>query len=169
MRTLRDINQHILDMEKSTWVDADGKERKFDPATWKDDLKDIVEQKASLKTKTYYNPNGKPKEWLWWCRWNPPVNIAFQTAKVTLPAKPVTVDRDPYWPEGFEPNTEGYYIHGDLVLMKRPYVDHLKDEIAKVKRGKGGAKALMEEFRELTAREGVGLKGNEAEQIGSDI
>lgn len=169
MRSLRDINRQILDMTKSTWTDASGREHQFDQKTWKSDMQEIIEQRATLTTKTYYDPNSKPKEWLWWCRWDPPRNREFQAAKVTLPAKPVIVDRDPYWPEGFEADASGYFIHGDLVLMKRPYIDHLKDEIAKVKRSKGSAKALMEEFRELAAREGVGLTGQAAEDLGSTI
>jgi len=169
MRTLRDINSHILDMSKSTWVDADGKERSFDPATWKKDLDDILNQKATLATKTYYDPNTNKKDRLWWVRWDPPKCREFQTAKVALPAKPVTVDRDPYWPEGFEYDTNGYFIHGDLVLMKRPYIDHLKDEIEKVKRSQGSAKALMDEFRDVAKEAGVALTGKAAEDLGSEI
>jgi len=157
MRTLRDINSHILDMSKSTWVDESGAEKTFDPKTWKADLEDIVSQKSSLTKRTYYDPNSKPKHWLWWVRWDPPRCREFQVAKVSLPASPVTVDRDPYWPEGFEVDASGYFIHGDLVLMKRPYIDHLKEEIEKVKRGQGATKALQDEFDELTKREGVAL------------
>lgn len=166
MRTLRDINSHILDMSKSTWVDAAGKERTFDPATWKKDLQEIVDQKATLKTKTYYNPSTNKKDRLWWVRWDPPRYREFQTAKVSLPASPVSVDRDPYWPEGFEAeNASGYFVHGDLVLMKRPYVDHLKEEIEKVKRGKGATKALQDEFEEMTKREGVELDERTKESL----
>ncbi len=157
MRTLRDINSHILDMSKSTWVDAAGKEKTFDAKTWKQDLDEIVNQKATITKKVYYDPNAKPKEWLWWVHWSPPLCRDFNMARVSLPAQAVTVDRDPYWPEGFTPDASGYFIHGDLVLMKRPYTDHLKEEIDKVKRGKGATKALQDEFEEMTKREGVAL------------
>jgi len=165
MRTLRDINSHILDMSKSAWTDAAGKARTFDPATWKQDLKELLDQKATLTKKTYYDPNSKPKEWLWWVRWDPPSCREFQVARVSLPAQPVIVDRDPYWPEGFDYDASGYFIHGDLVLMKRPYVDHLKEEIEKVKRGKGATKALQDEFEEMTKREGVELDERTKESL----
>ena len=167
MRTLRDINEHILDMSKSTWVDEGGAEHAFDPATWKKDLEDIIAEKSQLKTKTYYKPGSKPKDYIWWCRWNPPNNIEFRTARDTLPARAVCVDRDPYWPEGFAPDAgHGYFLHGDLVLMKRPYVEHLKDEIAKVKRSQGSAKALVDEFEEMTRREGMELKDEDKKRLG---
>jgi hypothetical protein len=169
MRTLRDINTHILVMSESTWVDTDGKEHKFNISTWKEDLKGLTGETSSLKTKTYYNADSKPKHWLWWCRWDPPKSIEYRTAKTTLPASAVSVDTDPYWPEGFEPDVEGHFIHGDLILMKRPYVDHLKDEIAKIKRSKGSAKAKMDEFNEMTKREGAGLSGKAKDDIGSVI
>ena len=154
MRTLRDINSHILDMSKSSWVDEAGKEHTFDPATWRQDLDGIIAQKSTVTKKVYYDPGSKPKEWLWWVRYDPPKCREFQIAKVSLPAKPVTVDRDPYWPEGFEYDTSGYFIHGDLILMKRPYTDQLKDEIAKVKQSQGSTKALQNEFDEMTRRAG---------------
>lgn len=169
MRTLRDINSHILDMSKSTWVDAAGKERTFDPKTWKQDLADIVEQKATLKTKSYYNPNTNKKDRLWWVRWDPPRCREFNVAKVSLPASPVTADRDPYWPEGFTPESNGYFIHGDLVLMKRPYVDHLKEEIEKVKRGKGATQALQDEFEEMTKREKCELDERTKESLNKEL
>jgi len=166
MRTLRDINSHILDMSKSTFVGADGKEKTFNAATWKQDLEDLLAEKATLKSKTYYNPGSKPKEWLWWCRWNPPANLEFRTARDTLPARAVSVDRDPYWPEGFAASNEGYFLHGDLVLMKRPYKEHLQDEITKAKMSKGATKALQEEYEEMTKREGMGLTDEDRKRLG---
>lgn len=165
MRTLRDINSHILDMSKSTWVDSAGKERTFDPATWKKDLEELVDQKATLKSRTYYDPNAQPREWLWWVRYDPPSCREFNIAKHSLPASPVIVDRDPYWPEGFNADTNGYFIYGDLVLMKRPYADHLKDEIQKVKMSKGSTKALQAEFEATAAAEGAGLKDSDKEGL----
>ena len=139
MRTLRDINSHILDMAKSTWVDAAGVEHTFDAKTWKDDIKGLISGASTLKTKTYYDPNAKPDHWIWWVRYNAPRYLEFQTAKVTLPATAVSVDTDPYWPEGFEVDPSGYFVFGDLVLMKRKYVDHLKDEVARIKRSRPGS------------------------------
>lgn len=169
MRSLRDINTHILDMSKSTWIDAEGVEREFDTKTWNKDIHVIIDNDLELKTKTYYNPNAKPKNWLWWCRWDPPRSIEYKTAKNTLPASAVSVDHDPYWPEGFEPSAQGFFIHGNLILMKRPYINHLKDEISRIKRSKGSAKAKMDEFNELVEREGAGLKGKAKEDLGSQI
>ncbi len=169
MRSLRDINAHILDMSKSTWEDETGAEKSLDVATWNKDVRVILEKDLQLKTKVYYDAHSKPKHWLWWCRWDPPKNIEYKTAKNTLPASAVTVDRDPYWPEGMEPSAQGFFIHGDLILMKRPYVDHLKDEISRLKRSKVGAKSAMDEFKELAKREGAGLTDQEQEALGSQI
>lgn len=60
-------------------------------------------------------------------------------------------------------------MFGDLVLMKRKYVEHLKDEVARIKRSRGNAKALMDEFNELTKREGAALTGKAKEDVGSEI
>lgn len=166
MRSLRDINSHILDMSQSTWVDEEGKERSFDEKTWNKDIKAIIAGDLELKTKTYYRSNSKPKFLLWWCRWNPPGNIEYRTAKNTLPASAVSIDHDPFWPEGFEPSAQGFFLHGDLILMKRPYIDHLKDEIARIKRSKGSKDAMLAEFEELTKREGVGLKDGDRKGLG---
>lgn len=169
MRTLRDINSHILDMSKSTWVDAKDVEHTFNTKTWNHDIKGLISGASTLKTKTYYNPNGKPDHWIWWVRYNPPKYMEFQTAKVTLPATAVSIDTDPYWPEGLVPDAEGYFVFGDLILMKRKYVDHLRDEVERIKRSRGGAKAAMDEFNELAKREGVAISGKAKEDVGSAI
>lgn len=71
MRTLRDINSHILDMSKSTWVDASGAEKTFDAKTWKDDIKGLVSGAATLKTKKYIKPDAGPDYYIWWVRYDP--------------------------------------------------------------------------------------------------
>jgi hypothetical protein len=152
-------------MRKSTWVDAEGKERKFDQKTWSKDVKELAEGTAVLKDRTYIKPDSGPDHYIWWCRYNAPNYLEYRTAMNTLPARAVSVDTDPYYPEGFEVDANGHFVFGDLILMKRKYADYLKDEIAKVKRSRGSSKALMAEYEELTKSEGVELPQQTADGL----
>lgn len=169
MRTLRDINEHILDMRKSTWVDESGADKTFDAKTWNKDIVGLSNGASTLKTKTYIKMDAGPDYYIWWCKYTAPGYREYQTARVTLPATAVSIDTDPYWPEGFEPDVKGNFVFGDLILMKRKYVDHLKDEIAKVKRSQGSAGALMKEYEELAKREGMSLDEKTKGDLGSTL
>jgi len=169
MRTLTDINSHVLDMSKSTWVDAKDVEHTFNAKTWNKDIKGLVDETSTLKTKTYRDLSAGPDYVMWWVRYDAPNYREYQTARVTLPATAVSIDTDPFWPEGFEPDVNGHFVFGDLILMKRKYVDYLRDEVARLKRSKGSAKAAMDEFNESTKREGAALSGKAKEDVGSAI
>ena len=67
---------------------------------------------------------------------------------------PVSVDIDPYYPEGITPNESGYYQYGDLVFVKCSLLEHLRRMEENRRIGTLGGKAALDQFKAKVESEG---------------
>lgn len=73
--------------------------------------------------------------------------------KTNWKASEVTTS-DPYWPEGIIP-TNGFYIEGDVILMKVPILEYARKRKAEIERSEGRPDAVRRQFYNELA--GMGL------------
>ena len=56
-----------------------------------------------------------------WCQYNPRDGFRMLNEwKVKYGNEPIKHKVDPYWPEGAEKNSQGYWQYGDLIAVKAP-------------------------------------------------
>ncbi len=116
-------------------------------------LKQWEQQGAyKFKKKVYVDYYGitapAPEHYLKWIRYDQTNNYReSRDMAAAMNYAYVKAGEDPYWPEGVGPNPDGYYVYGDLVLMKVPLKDYLVqrfEAIQQSKRGKNEAVARFE-------------------------
>ena len=100
----------------------------------------------------------------WWFRWaeNSPkrISILMSTKGYDFVHK-----TDDIVPLGMPTDAEGHYIFGDLVLMKRPLESYLMEQQARMNRGKGKPKAILDKFRSDSKKSGVNLPDGEYDEL----
>jgi len=100
----------------------------------------------------------------WWFRWvsNTPQRISI--LKATKGYDFVTKNDD-IVPMGMPCDTEGHYIFGDLVLMKRPLASYLMERYNASQKGKLRRTAILDKFKTDTKKSGAGLPDGEMDRI----
>lgn len=74
----------------------------------------------------------------------------------------VIAGEDPYWPEGVGP-TKGYYVYGDLVLMKVPLREYLHQRFDAIQRSQRGKADAVAQFEAGVERSGARVPREEIE------
>lgn len=109
----------------------------------------------TFKKKVYYRNQDFKEGYihpfkLKWCKYSendhPRPFSSFIEWKMKYKATPVVVGDD-YWPEGYIPDTEGKYVHIDLVLVKIPIEEHMKHKREAAYRAKMNEKNVAKEFK----------------------
>jgi len=147
---LREIKP--IDLRFSTVATEEGEQ----PIDLKKGLKKTIEKLATgdlhLAKKEYVNYRDKPRrpDWFFtWSRWDASNNYReLRDKKIIDHYSEVNADKDPFWPEGVEPNAEGHYVYGDLIWVKCPLKDHLQREADRMKLSRFAGRQRLQQFNE---------------------
>lgn len=141
-----------VDLKRSKWD-----KEKSDPKKGKYVFEPGGKAYISYADKTKW-PASSPIYFLSWSRYDPQNNFRdLLRDKYSKGYTEVNVNEDDWiWPEPLVPNESGWYIipGGDLIVMKRPLVDELKDRLAAKAQSDMAAAATLQSFETAIARDG---------------
>jgi len=128
--TLHFYKTHIVDLRRSEWD-----KQKSDPSSGKFVF---TGKKVYVRNEDYLKKGIRHKYRLEWVQYDPQGGLTMlKTYQYQLGADFVVAGKDPYWPEGLEPDAEGHYRFMDTVLMKIPldrWTEKRKREIDRANR-----------------------------------
>ncbi len=134
MNDIRWLNAHIVDLTKTPWD-----KEKSDPA----------KGKYVFTGPKVYQKRGCDSPWKFgfFIRYMPPYgDVSMQEA--TYGITPVKASEALAYPEGLNPNAEGYYQVNDVILAKEPKISFLKrrkDAVDESNRGKAAAEGQFKQ------------------------
>lgn len=71
---------------------------------------------------------------------------------------------DGFWPEGVAPNESGYYVEGDLVLMKIPILEYAKKRKGEIERSEARPDAIRRAMDAEASQYGMVVSQSELEK-----
>lgn len=139
----------IVDLKRSEWD-----EKKSDPKTGEYEFTNKVYYRNKDFKEGYIHPYK-----LKWCKYSendyPRPFATFNKWKLEFQAKPVVAGEDDYWPEGFPPDINGYYVNQDLILVKIPIEVHVKKRQEAIRRSEMEVKRIKRDFKEKARKSGA--------------
>ena len=104
----------------------------------------------------------KNKEWkLWWSPYDVDNNLKKYWAwKAKLQFEPIDAVEDNFVADGAIISSEGWWVFGDLVLVKMPLLDYLMRKDAERRISSKGGKSELMSFYEQTRAQGAALPDN---------
>ena len=122
--------------------------------------------------KNYIDYSGKrvakPPYFFSWCRYTSHNEYRdLEREKHQREYYPVVADKDKFAPEGLSPKN-GYYIFGDLILVKRPLTRQIQERMEQIKRARGATNEFKKFQRELD-QHGAAISDNEMDKFLSSI
>ena len=140
MPNLSDVR--FVDLKHSKWNKTTSNPRKgyYD-----------FEEKAYVD---YGDKGRRPDFFITWERWDPSNGYReFNHAKVKMGAAQVKANDLLFWPEGVDPDGEGKYVYGDLVLVQIPLINELRRRAEAREISTRGARAKLDQFKSQMKRE----------------
>jgi len=127
------------------------------------DAKESEEAIYKIKSKSYVDyrtKQSRPDHWLTWVRYYPerPAFDEFNYLKRSG-YQPVSVDDKLYWPEGLAPDENGYYVIGDLILMQRPLLQYVREQLKQEALTNKGGQAQLDKIESDIEAEGGSVEG----------
>lgn len=119
----------------------------------------IKEGRLKFTKKVYVDYKGvrapRPRHYLKWCRYEPANNFReFRDWQAAKGYSPVISGQDPYWPEGLSPDNKGYFVFGDLIMVKIPMKDYLLQRWEDIQRSNHAPTQAIERFKADVERDG---------------
>lgn len=144
---------------KNELRDTQAKLSKSEEAAIKDFKLGIKEGHIRFRKKVLIDYRGikapRPKHYLKWCRYDASNNFReFRDWKASRQWSPVISGRDPYWPDGLAPDSKGYYVRGDLIMMKVNMKDYLLQRWEDIQRANNAPADTIAKFKSDVERSG---------------
>lgn len=119
----------------------------------------IAEGRIKFKKKVYIDYRGikapRPRHYIKWCRYEKMNNYReFRDWQAAKQYSPVMSGKDPYWPEGLSPDNKGYYVFGDLILVKVSMRDYILQRWEDIQRANLAPKSAIDKFKSDVERAG---------------
>jgi hypothetical protein len=145
-----------VNLMKHPFVDLQRSEVKWNKSKPEEGIYDISE----MAYVNYSRDQSRPDHWLTWVRYYPE-DRKFDEFKYLKSCgyQPVKWEDELYWPENVVPDESGYYVIGDVVLMQRPILAHVKEELEKEALSSKGGKERLAEIEAEIEKEGGSTEG----------
>ena len=116
-------------------------------------------------SKKYVGPLGSGPWHFTWERYSPESHYREIAEAKSRGFSIVKSGVDLYWPESVVPNGEGYFVFGDLVLMKCRAVDELERLADNAEMSRGAGRAKLNAFRANAKSQGVDITDEAMERM----
>ena len=151
--------KHTLATLKDTLKTAQTQLKQAEEVASREFKNGIKEGRLRFTKKVYVDYRGikapRPKHYLKWCRYDSFNNFReFRDWQAARNWSPVIAGRDPYWPDGLAPDNKGYYVFGDLILMKTNMKDYLLQRWEDIQRSQHAPADAIAKFKSDVERSG---------------
>jgi hypothetical protein len=149
----------IIDLKRSKWDT-----KKSDPSKGEY----VFETKVYYRNRDFQEGYIHPFK-LKWCKYSendyPRPFASFNKWKLEFQAKPVVAGKDDYWPEGFPPDTNGYYVDQDLILVKIPIEVHVEKRREAIRRSEMEVKRIRKDQEAVATKMGAALTADDKSEL----
>lgn len=142
-------------------------------SVWDKEHADPMKGEYGFTKKAYINyesPDSVPRHHVAWCRYEPRNNYReLNEWKIKWGYTPVKADDFDYVAEGIPPNGTGYFVLGDLILVKTELIIYLRQRAKDIEISQRMAKGKgLRSFHELMKQQGASIPESTWDEIKGD-